>query len=228
MISKRIFLPIIVIILVAFLCSMAVYVYKKQKMAGQYKEIGRINDHEFTEVISCPAKFPAGGGIEFLAWSVDKRKIANAVARMLTKMSEDELDGVKFEEPENDSSLVVKLRFGETTFLFPSMIGIIAQEDLAEKPVGLKATVLKAPWRGSSAHISPFFLKAVNPEYGLLIQGRKYFGRYSRDCGEFLKEQGAEVHKTGEEGCLIVETDGRSCRILSSYGDAIPNRGIKN
>ena len=75
MISKRIFLPIIVIILVAFLCSMAVYVYKKQKMAGQYKEIGRINDHEFTEVISCPAKFPAGGGIEFLAWSVDKRKI---------------------------------------------------------------------------------------------------------------------------------------------------------
>jgi competence protein ComEC len=114
-----------------------------------------------------------------------------------------------------DYSLVVKLRFGETTFLFPSMIGIIAQEDLAEKPVDLKATVLKAPWRGSSAHISPFFLKAVKPEYGLLIQGRKYFGRYPRGCGEFLKKQGAEVHKSGEEGCLIVETDGRSCRVLS-------------
>jgi len=119
-------------------------------------------------------------------------------------------------EFEPDYSLVVKLRFGETTFLFPSMIGIFAQEDLAEKPLNLKATVLKAPWRGSSAHISPFFLKAVNPEYGLLIQGRKYFGRYPRDCGEFLEEQGTEVHKSGEEGCLIIETDGKTCRVLSN------------
>jgi competence protein ComEC len=123
------------------------------------------------------------------------------------------LSGTKFQP---DYSLVVKLRFEETSFLFPSRIGIIAQEDLAEKPLDLEATVLKAPWRGSSAHISPFFLKAVKPEYGLLIQGRKYFGRYPRDCGEFLKEQGAEVHKTGEEGCIIVETDGQSCRVLSA------------
>jgi len=119
-------------------------------------------------------------------------------------------------EFEPDYSLVVKLRFGETTFLFPSMIGIFAQEDLAEKPLNLKATVLKAPWRGSSAHISPFFLKAVEPEYGFLIQGRKYFGRYPRDCGEFLEEQGTEVHKSGEEGCLIIEKDGKTCRVLSN------------
>jgi len=121
--------------------------------------------------------------------------------------------GTKFQ---TDYSLVIKLRFGEISFLFTSRIGIIAQEDLAENPIDLKATVLKAPWRGSSAHISPFFLKAIKPEYGLLIQGRKYFGRYPRDCGDFLKQEGAEVHKTGEEGCLIVETDGRSCRVLST------------
>ena len=123
------------------------------------------------------------------------------------------LSGTKFQ---TDYSLVVKLRFGQISFLFPSRIGIIAQEDLAEKPVDLEATVLKAPWLGSSAHISPFFLKAVKPEYGLLIQGRKYFGRYPRDCGEFLEEQGAEVHKTGEEGCLIIETDGETCQVFST------------
>ncbi|HDL64306.1 MAG TPA: hypothetical protein ENH12_02830, partial [Proteobacteria bacterium] len=123
------------------------------------------------------------------------------------------LSGTKFQP---DYSLVIKLRFGETSFLFPSRIGVLAQEDLAEKPVNLKATVLKAPWRGASTHISPFFLKAVNPEYGLLIQGRKYFGRYPRDCGDFLEEQGSEVHKTGEEGCIIVETDGETCRVLSA------------
>ncbi|MDP8215190.1 MAG: ComEC/Rec2 family competence protein [Candidatus Euphemobacter frigidus] len=115
-----------------------------------------------------------------------------------------------------DHSLVVKLRFGEITFLFPSRIDIAAQEELAETLVDLRATVLKTPWRGSSAHISPFFLKAVNPEYGLLIQGQKYFGRHPRNCGTFLKRQGAEVHRTGREGGLIVETDGRSCRVISS------------
>ncbi|MEA1928440.1 MAG: ComEC/Rec2 family competence protein [Candidatus Auribacterota bacterium] len=122
--------------------------------------------------------------------------------------------GTKFQP---DYSLVVRLRFGETTFLFPSRIGILAQEELAEEMVNLKATIFKAPWRGSSAHISPFFLKAIHPEYGLLIQGRKYFGRYPRDCGEFLKEQGAKIHKTGEEGCITVETDGSSCRVLSTF-----------
>ena len=115
-----------------------------------------------------------------------------------------------------DYSLVVKLCFGEISFLFPSRIDITAQEELVDRLSDLRATILKAPWRGSSAHISPYFLRAVHPDYALLIQGQKYFGRYPRNCGEFLKQEGVEVHTSGEEGCLIVETDGASCRVLST------------
>jgi len=41
--------------------------------------------------------------------SVDKRKVPNAVSRILADSSEQELVGVEFQEPEKDVSLVVKI-----------------------------------------------------------------------------------------------------------------------
>ena len=117
---------------------------------------------------------------------------------------------------EIDDSLVVRVEFGEISFLFTSLIGVFAQEDLAASGAGLRSTVLQAPRRGSSAHNSPFFLEAVNPEAALLIQGQKYFGRFPRDCGDFLEERGAAVYRSGEEGCIFVETDGKTFSVSST------------
>jgi len=111
---------------------------------------------------------------------------------------------------------VVRVEFGEVSFLFPSLIGIFPQEDLVEVGTDLRATVLKAPRRGSSAHNSPLFLEAVSPAAALLVQGQKYFGRHPRDCGDFLRERGAEVYKSGDDGCLIAETDGREFRVVAA------------
>ena len=121
--------------------------------------------------------------------------------------------GTRFDE---DYSLVLRVRFGEVSFLFPSGIGMGAQEDLVESLVDLRSTVLKTPRRGSSIHVSPAFLRAVQPEYAILVQGQKYFGRYPRACGDYLAQLGAEVHRSGEEGCLIVETDGQTCNVIST------------
>lgn len=115
-----------------------------------------------------------------------------------------------------DKSLVSKLRFGNITFLFPSQIGTSTQEELVRLQSDLRATVLKVPSKGSLFRIRSAFLQAVDPAYALLIQGQKYFGRYPRDCGAELRERGAEVHRTSEEGCIIVETDGEECRVLST------------
>jgi competence protein ComEC len=120
-----------------------------------------------------------------------------------------------------DYSLVAKLQVGEISFLLPSRIGVGGQEELVDRRLDLRATVLKIPKGGSRTRTSPCFLRAVDPVYALLIQGRKYFGRYPADCAEFLKQAGVEVHTTGEEGSLIVETDGRSCRVFSTLEDNI-------
>lgn len=119
-------------------------------------------------------------------------------------------------ESGTEDTLVCKLRFGEVTFLFPASVPVAAQKELVRLRTDLRATVLKVPSRGSRARNCPEFLRAVDPEYALLIQGQKYFGRYPRDCAPELEKIGAEAHCTGEEGCLTVETDGKKCRVISS------------
>ncbi len=113
-----------------------------------------------------------------------------------------------------DDSLVLRVGFGRVSFLLPSLVGIFAQEDLVASGADLRAEVLKVPRRGSSAHNSPLFLEAVGPATALLVQGQKYFGRHPRDCGDFLAGRGATVHRSGEEGCLTVETDGKEFRVI--------------
>ena len=44
--------------------------------------------------------------------SVDKKKMPNAISRILTNADESSLNGVEFQEPERDSSLVLKI-YGE-------------------------------------------------------------------------------------------------------------------
>ncbi len=111
--------------------------------------------------------------------------------------------------------LACKLRFGEVTFLFPSSIPVAAQKELARSDTDLRTTVLKVPSRGSRTLNCPEFLGAVSPRYALLVQGQKYFGRYPKNCAAGLEKTGAEIHRSGEEGCLIVETDGKECRVAS-------------
>lgn len=115
---------------------------------------------------------------------------------------------------ELDDSLVCRVEFGEVSFLFPSLIGVFAQEAMVESGADLRAKILKVPRRGSSGHNSPLFLEAVSPSAALVIQGQKYFGRYPRDCGDFLRQRGAGVYRSGDEGCLIVESDGKEFSVI--------------
>ena len=129
------------------------------------------------------------------------------------------LDGLKLtllsgqEDPE---ALIWRLAFGEVTCLFPGAIGREEEEDILKLHPRIPATILKVPRGGSLTHNLPDFLRAVRPRYALLIQGQKYFGRYPADCSGLLKRLGTEVHKTSTEGALVVETDGKTCRIISS------------
>jgi competence protein ComEC len=108
----------------------------------------------------------------------------------------------------NDLSLVFSLTFRKTAFLFPAQAGKAAQEEMVRRHPDLKAAVLAAPARGSRSRTDEMFLKAVSPRLAVLSQGKKYFGRYPADCGDYLARLGADVHRTGEEGCVIVRSDG--------------------
>ena len=113
-----------------------------------------------------------------------------------------------------DLSLVFSLSFRKIQVLFPSQAGTAAQREILRLHPELRAEVLLAPARGGRARAFDPFLKAVSPRVAVIAQGKKYFGKYPADCGDYLAALGAEVHRTGVEGCVIVRSDGEKAWVI--------------
>jgi len=65
--------------------------------------------------------------------------------------------------PTNDRSIVLRLQFGERSFLFPADIGIESEKRLPQGEGRLRSDVLLAPHHGSLTSSSPEFIAAVSP-----------------------------------------------------------------
>lgn len=109
----------------------------------------------------------------------------------------------------NESSVVMKLVYGERAFLFTGDIGGKAERALASR--GLRADVLKAAHHGSRYSSSAPFLEAVSPSVVVVSAGLfNSFGFPHAETLERYREAGAEVMRTDLSGAVIVETDGRT------------------
>jgi len=96
--------------------------------------------------------------------------------RLRTLYPKQGLDGDLCEQNANNCSVVAKLTFGKTTFLFPGD----AEEEQEELLLGdpdvkkqLDADVLKVPHHGSDTSSSPEFLEAVSPTWMVVSAGKK-------------------------------------------------------
>jgi competence protein ComEC len=111
----------------------------------------------------------------------------------------------------NDNSVVLKVSYGEKSFLFSGDIGEKAEKLIASGAVA--ADVLKAPHHGSRNSSSAGFLSAVKPSIVVISAGRlNSFGFPHAEALERYEEAGAEVMRTDTMGAVIIETDGKSIR----------------
>jgi competence protein ComEC len=114
----------------------------------------------------------------------------------------------------NNSSVVLKLTYGETSFLF---VGDLEREGEAELSgmfgFFLRADVLKVGHHGSNTSTTQEFLDRVRPRYAVISVGRNNrFNHPSDEVLERLNAMGADVLRTDEEGAVIFETDGANVR----------------
>jgi competence protein ComEC len=112
----------------------------------------------------------------------------------------------------NNISVVVRLVFGETSFLF---VGDLEREGEAElvRLFGkfLGSDVLKVGHHGSNTSSTPDLLECVQPRYAVISVGRNNKFRHpSEEVIERLQTLGAEVLRTDEEGAIVFETDGKT------------------
>lgn len=75
------------------------------------------------------------------------------------------------EEDKNNFSLVVRMEYGEKSFLFTGDAKKRRLEELLQKGVE-GCTVLKVPYHGRWNDRSELFLKTVNPQYAVITGGK--------------------------------------------------------
>lgn len=111
----------------------------------------------------------------------------------------------------NNNSLVLKVRFGDHSFLFPGDIQVRAEKELVSlQQDALKSTVLLAPHHGSRSSSSSPFLDRADPEIVLISSGWKnWFGFPHPSVMKDYKARGYRLYNTAEDGAIRLTTDGR-------------------
>jgi DNA internalization-related competence protein ComEC/Rec2 len=119
-----------------------------------------------------------------------------------------------FEETSSDvdnNGVVLRLNWGEISFLFTADIREEAEFELIGQRANLKNTVLKVAHHGSKTSTSPQFLATVDPEIAVISVGAdNHFGHPSPEVVERLvnKLGKDKVYRTDEQGTIEFITDG--------------------
>lgn len=114
---------------------------------------------------------------------------------------------------DNDASLVLRVRHGETAFLFPGDVEA-AGEAAAVAAGGLAADVVKVPHHGSRTSSSAPFVAAVHPRFAVVSHGRgNRFGFPHPEPLARWRGVGAEPLGTAD-GAIRFLSDGAAVRRL--------------
>lgn len=130
-------------------------------------------------------------------------------------------EGAKFEvftpqkseyEELNDYSPIMKLSFGDTSYLFTGDAEKLAEEEaLAKYKTSLYSDVIKFGHHGSSSSSSNAFIEAVSPKYGIIscAKDNKY-GHPHRETLDIIKKYNIKTFRTDTDGEIILTSDGKS------------------
>ena len=115
-------------------------------------------------------------------------------------------DALASGEP-NDASLVLRLTWGEVSFLLTGDIEAGGEEALLRSDAALRSVVLKVPHHGSATSSSAAFVRAVRPAVAVVSVGEdNTFGHPSSAALDRLRD--ALLLRTDRHGTVTLETDG--------------------
>lgn len=121
------------------------------------------------------------------------------------------LGPVKEYDDANNTSIVLRIDYGETSFLFTGDMETGAEADLLDSGADVSATVLKAGHHGSDTSTGYRFLREVMPQYAVISvgEGNKY-GHPSDEVLSRFRDAGTEIYRTDMQGHIIAKSDGKT------------------
>lgn len=119
----------------------------------------------------------------------------------------------------NDLSVICKVTYGQTSFLFGGDAEWEAEHDLVESGADLHADVLKVNHHGSETSSSYVFLRAVTPAYAIISVGaNNSYGQPSEEVLSRLGDAGAIIMRTDQLGTIVCRSDGENILFESEKG----------
>ena len=116
----------------------------------------------------------------------------------------------------NNDSLVVRLEFGDRTFLLPGDAEKQVEYQMLNEnaPGFLHADVLKVGHHGSKNSSMPEFLGVVSPQIAIISAGEENpYGHPHAELLERLQAGAIRTYRTDRDGAVRVLTDGRNLRV---------------
>jgi competence protein ComEC len=119
----------------------------------------------------------------------------------------------------NEDSIVVEISYGDVSIVLPGDVGAEGEAAALSYARPTPLAVLKAAHHGSATSSSPAFLAALRPRVVVFSAGRaNRFGHPSPVVVERVRRTNAEMFSTVTDGCIVVDTDGRSLVIRTWTG----------
>lgn len=114
-----------------------------------------------------------------------------------------------YDEP-NDTSIVLKVTYGETSFLFTGDAERTAEADILDAGYNLSSTVLKVGHHGSDTSTSYPFLREIMPEYAVIQVGAdNSYGHPTEDTLSRLRDADVKVYRNDLQGDIVCSSDGK-------------------
>lgn len=124
-------------------------------------------------------------------------------------------------EDSNDNSIVLKVSFGATSFLFTGDAERAEEQDLLNAGVNLQSTVLKVGHHGSDTSTSYPFLRAVAPQYAVISVGAgNSYGHPTEAVLSRLRDAGVTTFRTDMQGEITAVSDGQTINFSTAKNAA--------
>ncbi len=119
--------------------------------------------------------------------------------------------GVNSATDTNNSSIVLRVDYGKTSFLFTGDAERDAEQKMLDTKQNLSATVLKVGHHGSDTSTTYPFLRDIMPQYAVISVGKdNSYGHPTEAVLSRLRDANVKTYRTDMQGDITCTSDGKT------------------
>lgn len=119
----------------------------------------------------------------------------------------------------NNYSIVLKLTFGNTKFLFMGDAETLSENEILSKNYDVSADVIKIGHHGSNTSTSEKFIEKVNPKYAIISAGKNNdYHHPHKKVMDLLKNKNIKIYRTDENKTIKLTSDGKTIKFFNELG----------